>query len=103
MSYVILSIQYKRNIIEKIQDFLLSNHNQESIEFNTKSSCYIEEGYDDSTQKVLTGINKDLKCMGYDYHNEDKSDFELTDLNISELLLIMDNLLEGKFNVLQPV
>lgn len=101
MSYVILSIQYKGNIIEKIQNFLITKHNQESIEFTKILKCYVDEGYDTSTQKVLTGIDEDLRCMGYDFDSHDECDFELEDLNIMELSTVIDQLLEGNFKVLE--
>jgi len=100
MSYVTLAAQYQAKLVEKIQNFLITNHNLESIEFNDKTSCFVEEGYDDPTQKILIGIDEDLKCIGNDYHIGDECDFELSDLSIMELSVIMDYLLEGKFTVL---
>lgn len=101
MSYVILSIQYKRNIIEKIENFLITNYNQESVEFNKKLKCYVEDGYDTATQKVFTGIDEELKCMGYDFDSHDECDFELEDLTIMDLSTVIDQLLEGNFKLLE--
>jgi len=100
MSYVTLAAQAQKNLVEKIQNFLIVNNNQESIEFDEKTSCYIDEGFDDLTHVVLTGINEELNCLGSDYHVSDDCDFELSDLSIMELSCILDYLLEGKYKVL---